>query len=239
MCGRFALYEKLEKLKEEFPQVFFPQSLGNNQAENHLPEGNKLEPRYNISPGTKVLGIAGNSQGMKAGFFHWGLVPAWADNAKTSYKMTNARAETLGTKKSYHRAFEQRRCVILANGFFEWLRADSGKAPYFIGLPNHSLFAMAAVWERWLGPVAESEQPQELISTSIITTEASDQMAPIHHRMPILLRPQQIQAWLYEGYQHPEEILKPYSGQLEIFPVSARVNSSRNHGPDLINPLCL
>ena len=221
MCGRFALYEKLEKLKEEFPQVFFPEDLAHG----------KLEARYNISPGTGILGLAGNSKGIKAGYFHWGLVPAWATETKVGYKMTNARAETLGEKKSYQGAFQSRRCVILANGFFEWLRTDSGKAPYFIGLAGQSVFAMAAIWERWQG------QGKDLISASIITSSANEQMAPIHQRMPILLRPDEIESWLYEGFEKQGQILKPFAGKLEIFPVAKDVNSSKNQGPDLILPL--
>jgi len=221
MCGRFVFFDQLETLKGELSGLFL---------------GKGTSPRYNISPGSEVFGVAGNSKGLKAGYFQWGLVPRWAAEPKTNFKMINARAETIDQKKSFKEAFEYRRCVILANGFFEWQKTDPGKQPYFISLPGRPVFAMAAIWERWRSFDLQSE----IISTSIITTSANEQMSLIHDRMPVILSPDEIQGWIRpDSLIAAKQMLNPFSGTLEIYPVSRDVNKGGDESPHLIQPVAI
>ncbi|OGG94723.1 MAG: hypothetical protein A2527_05865 [Candidatus Lambdaproteobacteria bacterium RIFOXYD2_FULL_50_16] len=219
MCGRFVFAATLEELNRLFPEVWI--------------EG-EIRPRYNLSPGGPILGIAGGPKGMKLGAFQWGLVPHWAKDKKLAYAMINARAETLTEKPAFREAFKKRRCAILASGFYEWQKSEVGKQPYFIGLQEYKLFAIAGLWERWSPP----EGGPDLISASLITCQANKAVLPIHLRMPAILRPEEVQSWLWpDAPERAAQILKPFAGPMRIYPVSKAVNQAQNEGPELLIPL--
>ncbi|MCS7010834.1 MAG: SOS response-associated peptidase [Anaerolineales bacterium] len=209
MCGRFALSLDSAELQSAFPQFSFP---------------TQLRPRYNIAPGQPIL-VLPNDASQRADFFLWGLVPSWAKDPKIGTRLINARAETLAEKPAFRSAFRYRRCLIFANGFYEWKnQAESGKKiPYFIRLKSGEPFAFAGLWEIWLGA-----DGSEIRSAAIITTEANEVVRPIHERMPVILPRNRYAQWLAPSLQSPLDLrrmLHPYPAQeMEAYPVSSRVN---------------
>ncbi|GJL52841.1 MAG: DUF159 family protein [Nitrospirales bacterium] len=170
---------------------------------------------------------------------HWGLVPSWAKEAKSSYSMINARAETVRTKPAYRGPFKKRRCIIPSDGWFEWQKQDKGpKQPYFFHFPDDELFFFAGLWDYWEGK--DGEEP--ITSCSIVTTDANAIAQPIHHRMPVILNSNDYDTWLdpaFEDMAHLEQLLIPYSlNNLTCYPVSVvAVNNARHDGPNCIVPL--
>lgn len=220
MCGRFTLSYKAEELQL---------SLGITG----MPE--EWQPRYNIAPTQPVVAILdGNVK--KSEFLYWGLVPSWAKEIAIGSRMINARSETIMEKPSYKTAFQRRRCLILADGFYEW-KKNKGKGPsepFYFQLKNKKPFAFAGIWDRWLPP-----DGSELLSCSIITCAANDVVAPIHERMPVILDADSMWPWL-EAKQAPEllSILKPYDPlKLTSSRVSTLVNSPYFDQIDCIQPL--
>jgi putative SOS response-associated peptidase YedK len=214
MCGRFALYSDPITLAKRF------------EAEA-LPE---LHPRYNVAPTQSIPIVREESGARRFALARWGLIPHWAKDTKIGYSTINARAETVAEKPAFRNAFKRRRCLIPADGFYEWqVRPDSKvKQPWFIMLRDHEPMAFAGLWEKWRSPEGE-----DLESCSIIVTDANEIMRPIHDRMPVILAPEDWDAWLEAEAKDMgglQGLLKPYSAEdMTAWPVSTMVNSPRNN----------
>jgi putative SOS response-associated peptidase YedK len=222
MCGRFTLTVSPGQLQEAFPWVQVP---------------NDLKPRYNIAP-TQPVAVIPNDGKNRLDFFIWGLIPSWAKDNKIGYRMINARSETLHEKPAFRAAFRRRRCLVLADGFYEW-RQEPGKkvkTPIYIQIEPKKTFAFAGLWENWQSP-----DGSEVLSCTIITTPPNDLVEPIHNRMPAILDPQVYTDWLTPEEIDPSrlgKLLKPYPGDDMIaYPVSRLVNSPENDLPECIQPL--
>jgi putative SOS response-associated peptidase YedK len=220
MCGRYTLYTSLEQITAHF----------------HLQQANKINSRFNIAPSQAIPAIRGDSQHRELVMLRWGLIPSWAKEDKARYNMINARAETIATKPAFRSAFRHRRCLIPADGFYEWKAASGGKQPYHIRRRDGEVFAFAGLWEHW-----EGEQDKSIDSCTIIVTDANELIRPIHDRMPVILDPTDYETWLNPQNQDVHmltELLKPYSSEkMEGYPVSLRVNSPKNEVPECIVPL--
>jgi putative SOS response-associated peptidase YedK len=205
------------------------------QARFALHEPVELAPRYNIAPGTDVLTVrAGPGGERRAAMLRWGLVPHWAKSPRLGQRMINARAETLHERPAYRRALEQFRCLIPADGFYEWhQRADgAGKQAYHIARVDRAPFAFAGLWSVW-----HRGQADELLSVTIITTAASATIAAIHDRMPVILRPADERLWLAPDTR-AVELAGLLSGtaydDLAVWPVGPAVGDPRNDGPECL-----
>ncbi len=203
-----------------------------------LAEVPQLAARYNIAPTQPVLAIRRDSGGPAAVWLRWGLIPHWAKDAGIGARMINARAETVAEKPAFRSAFRRRRCLIVADGFYEWQKtAGKTKQPYFFGLqPAGTTFAFAGLWERWQDPAG---QPVE--SCSIITTSANDLLQPIHDRMPVIIPAEHYAHWLDPQFEQSgplQELLQPYpAAAMHTHPVSTHVNSTRNDDPACVVPI--
>jgi putative SOS response-associated peptidase YedK len=223
MCGRFTLTADPADLQEAFYWVDF----GNAS----------FTPRYNIAP-TQGVAVVPNNGHNKLDFFTWGLVPSWAKDPSIGSRMINARSETLAEKPSFRTAYKRRRCLILADGFYEWAQnpGEKAKTPMLIRMKDGKPFAFAGLWEDWQSP-----DGSQILSTTIITTQPNRLLAPIHNRMPVILPPEAYQAWLEPGEvpaSHLDPLLRPYNPDLmEAFPVSRMVNSPKNDTPECIRPV--
>jgi putative SOS response-associated peptidase YedK len=218
MCGRFVRYTPVARFAELFHAHGHPESWAS----------------YNIAPSTRVL-VARNAShgGRELASLKWGLVPSWSDEPKTEYSTINARAETVAQKPAYRSAFRHRRCLIAADGFYEWHPQPNGhKQPYYIYLEDQSPFAFAGIWEHW------EREGKTLDSCSILVTAANELMKSIHDRMPVILSPEHYETWMDPTLTQPEALqtlLTPYPSELMRFhPVKTTVNSPRHEGPDLI-----
>jgi putative SOS response-associated peptidase YedK len=161
----------------------------------------------------------------------WGLVPFWAKDPSIGNRMINARAETVAEKPAYRAAYRRRRCLVLADGFYEWHKEGNGKTPYFISVANGAPFAFAALWENW-----QSKDSEESIqSATLITTAANDFLSSLHHRMPVILGPEIAERWL-AGDDELIEYAARHGPGLRAWPVDRRVNNARNEGANLIEP---
>lgn len=233
MCGRYVLKANTQKLAETF------------QADpGNLPP--EIEA-YNVAPGSYMPVVLEKSEPPTSRglvLYRWGLVPHWAKDEKMAYSMINARSETLIEKPSFRDAFYKRRCVVPANGFYEWKatgnnrRDGTGKQPYYIHTLSESWMAMAGLCEQWLAP-----DGTKLQTFTIITTSATSQLAQLHDRMPALLTPEEIDIWLDPSVKDPAallEVLHPFQAEsLHFDAVSTEVNNSRNQGAHLIQPSTL
>lgn len=200
-----------------------------------------LEPRYNVAPSQPLLTVRLDREGAREwAFLKWGLVPSWAKDPGIGNSLINARGDTAHEKPSFRAAFKRRRCLVPADGFFEWQRRNKGKQPYYITLKDGSPFAIAGLWEIWTGPGGE-----ELQTCTLITTEANEVVQPLHDRMPVILAPEDFDLWLGQpGDASKEEIavlrhlLHPFPAkQMQAAPVSKAVNNPRNEGPECIEPV--
>jgi putative SOS response-associated peptidase YedK len=215
MCGRFTQAADGEIIAQVF----------------ELPEPPELPRRYNIAPTQNVAAVrAAEGSGRELVQLHWGLIPSWAKERAMGARMINARAETLAEKPAFRSAFRARRCLILADGFYEWQKLGTRKQPYFIGFTDRRPFAFAGLWERWTG-----EGSGAVESCTIVTTEANELLAPIHDRMPVILDPDAFASWVDPAEKDTERLaglLKPYpSGPLQAYPVSMLVNNPANDSP--------
>ena len=210
MCGRFTLFEPDKVLAREFGVSDFP----------------PRSPRYNIAPSQPIAAVrvtpAGSSP--EIALLRWGLIPSWSKDPATGNRLINARAETAREKPSFRNAFRRHRCLIPANGFYEWQRQERGKQPYFVRMRDERLFAFAGLWDRWEGP------DEDVIETcTILTTVANAVLAPIHDRMPVILPPTEYARWLDPTLWNADSLgplLIPFpSEDMVAFPVSPRVNS--------------
>ncbi|GAB4317972.1 MAG: SOS response-associated peptidase [Candidatus Sumerlaeia bacterium] len=257
MCGRFANTSDLQRLISRFK---FTVEV----------EGWETRPRFNIAPSQEALVIrcvfkeCGEGRAcLRVGRpMRWGLVPSWAADEKIGNRMINARSETLAGKPAFRRALAARRCLVPADGFFEWQRVARGsRRPFFVRLRGGVPFAFAGLWETWVphrspAPTERgqddtphrpdesapaTEQTAPLYTFTIITTEANDLVRPIHGRMPVILRPEDEERWLDPANRDPDALialLRPCpAGEMEVFEVSPLVNSPANDSPAVIEPL--
>jgi len=222
MCGRFTLTVDPGQLQEAFPWVDFPQ---------------EIPRRYNIAPSQPVAVIPNDGQN-RVDFFNWGLIPFWAKDPKIGNRMINARSETLAEKPSFRGSFKYKRCLVLADGFYEWRKEPDtkSKTPMYLRLKNNSPFAFAGLWDIW-----HADNGSEIRSFTIITTEPNSLIKEIHNRMPVILPQSTYNDWLKEGENDPDllkSFLRPYpSEEMEAFPVSTHVNSPQNDTPKCILPV--
>jgi putative SOS response-associated peptidase YedK len=222
MCGRFTLTDPDQDLAVQF----------------NLPEIPDLKPRYNIAPTQPVAAVRVPAEGAarELVMLHWGLVPFWAKDPAMGARMINARSETAGEKPAFRMAFRRRRCLVVADGFYEWQKLNGGKQPFFIRLRDGKAFAFAGLWERWEGPEAATIE-----SCTLLTTQPNELMSSLHNRMPVILHPKDYDLWLSPEVQQAEllqPLLRPYpSEEMEAYPISRFVNSPGNDGPKCIEPL--
>jgi putative SOS response-associated peptidase YedK len=222
MCGRFTLIAPGEAVAELFDLSDIPE----------------IAPRYNIAPTQPVAAVRHNRDTGKREFthFYWGLIPGWAKDPTIGSRMINARSETASEKPSFRTAFKYRRCLIPADGFYEWWKVDGGKQPVRIQMKDEQPFAMAGLWEHWQSP-----DGSEIESCTILTTGPNELLKPIHNRMPVILAPEDFDLWLDPGTQHPGEVqplMQPFpSDNMTFYPVSTHVNNPRNEDPACITPL--
>jgi putative SOS response-associated peptidase YedK len=221
MCGRFVLYRNLEQIKEAF-----------------VIEQVRWEPEasYNIAPTQDVAVVVQREGKNSLEKMRWGLIPSWAKDPKIGSRMINARSETLSEKPSFKRPFKSRRCLVIADGFFEWAETDHGKVPMFIRLKSQRLLGLAGLYDVW-----ESPQGETINSCTIVTTRPNDFMQPIHNRMPLILPKPQETEWLDPTTPRIDDwlsALTPYpSHEMEAYEVSRWVNSPQNNSVDCIRPV--
>lgn len=223
MCGRFAFYSPHEAMVDVF----------------ELPADTPaVPPRWNVAPTQFVATVRAQPDGTRElALLHWGLVPSWAKERSIGHRMINARADTLAAKPSFRTAFRRRRCLVLADGYYEWRAAPGGKQPYFIRAEDGAPIGMAGLWERWRDP--ESGAPLE--SCAIVTTDAADALRRIHERMPVVIPRERFAAWLDPANEDVGALAalldRANAGSLVATPVSRRVNSPKNEGPELVGPV--
>lgn len=223
MCGRFAYFSAHEAMVRLFG----------------LPDDTpEVEPRWNIAPTQFVPAVRVGADGRRRlSLLYWGLVPHWAREKAIGARMINARAETVREKPSFRSAFRQRRCLVLADGYYEWQAAPDGKQPWFVRRADREPFAMAGLWESWV----ETPGEPPLESCTILTTEAVAPLDAIHHRVPVVLAARDYERWLATKPADLDALAAllapPTAGMLEAMRVSRRVNNARNEGPGLIEPL--
>ena len=222
MCGRFTLTVNPADLQETFENYTFPATFA---------------PRFNIAPTQPILTIP-NDDRNAADFFIWGLIPMWAKDPSIGNRLINARAETLEEKPAFRGSLKYKRCLILADGFYEWRTSPGGKAkiPYFIHMNDRKPFAFAGLWDSWNSP-----DGSQIKTATIITTEPNDLMSLIHNRMPAILHRRDYAKWLDASPQTPESLkslIKPYPAeQMNAYPVSTMVNKPENDIPQLVIPV--
>lgn len=220
MCGRFTLLADELKIRERFGV--------NNEFELD-------RPNYNVAPGQNVLAIIYDGREKRAGFLRWGLVPSWANDEKIGYKMINARSETAHVKPSFKNLMTKKRCLVIADSFYEWQQTDEGKVPKRFQLKNRELFAFAGLWDKW------ESKDKKIYTCTLLTTEADEFMRDYHHRMPIILPKDLEDDWLKASFQSPKEAqqflqeVKP--DPLTAYTVSNYVNNARNNDVTCIEPV--
>jgi putative SOS response-associated peptidase YedK len=225
MCGRFTLFADFPSIMERFDiQAAIEEEL--------------YQPSYNVAPSHSVLSVINDGSKNRLGYLRWGFIPSWAKDMKIGYKMINARAETLTEKASFQNAYMKRRCLVIADSFYEWKRhKDSTKTPMRIKLKSDQLFAMAGLWEKWKAPDGNS-----IFSCTVITTSPNELVKEIHDRMPVILKPEDEKIWLDPTINSPKSLdylLKPLPEDLmEAYEVSSLVNSPKNNSPNLIQQIC-
>ncbi|MBA2692268.1 MAG: SOS response-associated peptidase [Rubrobacter sp.] len=219
MCGRYTLALPSTKLFERFG------------LEGDAPE---ITPNYNVAPTQSVAAVLEEDGGRRLEMLRWGLVPSWAKDLSIGSRMINARSETAHEKPSFRSAFKRRRCLIPADGFYEWKREEiGGKQPFHIRMGDGEPFAFAGLWESWDGGEGEVR------TCAILTTEANEMMGEIHHRMPVILPADLYEAWLGDEAEKQElaSMMEPYpSGPMEAYPVDRFVNKPSNNDPRCIEP---
>lgn len=215
MCGRFAFYSPSEATAALFG------------ASGSL----EMKPRYNIAPTQDIAAIRIDEAGNRElAAFRWGLIPFWAKDPSIGSRMINARAETVAEKPAFRAAYRRRRCLVLADGFYEWHKEDDGKTPYFVALANDEPFAFAGLWEHW----ESKEDDKSVQSATLLTAAANDFMASLHHRMPVILEPETAGRWL-DGDDDVIDFALGHGPKLKAWPVDRRVNNPRNEGVNLID----
>lgn len=217
MCGRYTLIAGEEDIRREF---------GVERPINHY------QPSYNVAPGQDVLAIIQDGQGKRAGYLRWGLVPSWAKDEKIGYKMINARSETAHEKPSFKKLMSRKRCLLVADGFYEWKKTDNIKQPIRIQLAKRPLFAFAGLWDKW------QQKDKVLFTCTILTKDANDFMRDIHHRMPIILPKDKEEEWIKPNVLKPidmHQFLESlHTEDMTAYPVGTHVNAAKNNDPTCI-----
>ena len=218
MCGRYTLTMPIDSMRALFGFDTLP----------------NLAARYNVSPGQDVPAVRSGEAGNRVlVILRWGLVPSWAKDPAIGNRMINARGDTVAEKPSFRNAFRRRRCLLPADGFYEWQPIGKGpKQPWYIRLEGGAPFAFAALWEHWQGA-----DGSELETCTIVTTDANEVLTPIHHRMPVILPPAAFETWLSGEASEALSLIAPYEGRMESWPISTAVNKVANDGPDLLEPV--
>lgn len=222
MCGRFTQTQSAEAIATLF----------------QLAEPPTVTPSYNIAP-TQSVGVIVATVDQPAHQFRplrWGLIPSWAKDPSMGNRLINARSETVAEKPAFRSAFRQRRCLVLADGFYEWRRSQGQKQPFYFHLREQPLFAFAGLWEQWHSPEGEA-----IASCTILTTAANELLSQVHDRMPVILAPNTYDQWLDPTLRDPERLkplLQPYPATfMDSYPVSSQVNSPRHNSPDCIQAI--
>jgi len=218
MCGRFAQHSPLVRSALRFEAVL----------------KSSLRPRYNVAPGQKAVLIRWDARKgiRRLEDMTWGLVPPWAAEKKDAHPLINARAETLSEKPSFKEAFLTRRCLVPADGFYEWKKEGEEKKPYYFSMKDKKVFAMAGLWESY------TKDKKVFTTFTIITTRANELIAPLHERMPVILPLSAVAVWLDPNLSDPS-VLRRYlqpsdPGSMEVRPLSPYVNDAKNEGPDCL-----
>jgi putative SOS response-associated peptidase YedK len=216
MCGRYTLSTSIDKLAEEF------------DLSGSLPD---LQSSYNVAPTQEVPAVMEGNGGRRLEMLRWGLIPSWADDPGIGNRMINARSETVAEKPSFRRAFKERRCLIPADGFYEWQKTNGSKQPFYFRMKGWRPFAFAGLWESWYGD-------GEIRSCTILTTAANNLVGEIHPRMPVILPHEVYDLWLDSTVQDRDQLLSllaPYPTEdMEAHPVSRRVNNPSNNEPQCV-----
>jgi putative SOS response-associated peptidase YedK len=229
MCGRYSLFTPPDRIESRFDATF----------------AEPFEPTYNAAPG-QSLPVITNDDPETVQRFEWGLVPSWADD-RSEFEFINARAETVAEKRSFADAYERRRCLVPADGFYEWVERDGGKQPYRVAVGDDELFAMAGLWERWEPPQTQTGlgdfgsggappgDPDPVETFTVVTTEPNDLVADLHHRMAVVLSADEEDTWLTGDADEVAGLLDPYPAErMRSYPVSTAVNNPANDSPALI-----
>jgi len=218
MCGRYTLLE-VDKLK-------YKRRYGVTKVPKDL------RPNYNITPQQNVLAIL-NETPKELSLVHWGLIPSWAKEINTKYSMINARAETITEKPAYRGIIKRKRCLIIADSFYEWKKVEGAKYPHRIMLKDEGLFSFAGVWDHW------EKDGNDVNSCSIITTTPNKMMSSIHDRMPVILNKESESEWLSDlTVDRVLALLKPYDDKgMKAYEVSRAVNSPANNDPVVLEPV--
>jgi len=221
MCGRYTmLADELDIIK-----AF---DLKQERIEGY-------EQNYNVAPGQQVLTIIHNGKEKCGGYLRWGLVPSWAKNEKIGYKMINARSETAHEKPSFKKLMVKKRCLIIADSFYEWKKTDAGKQPKRIQVKNRELFAFAGLWEKW------EQDDKTLFTCTILTKDANTFMQDIHHRMPIILPKMKDEEWIVQDFAKPIEahrfLQEIQEEDFTAYDVDTYVNAAKNNDAACINPI--
>jgi putative SOS response-associated peptidase YedK len=222
MCGRYELHTPVEDLARRFDAALTDEAAA-------------LPPRYNIAPTLRVPVVRAVERGRRIEAMTWGLLPSWAKDA-VRVRPINARVETVFEKPMFRNAIKRRRCLVPADGFYEWRAEPAGKQPFHIGMVDGASFAFGGIWEYWAKP-----EHEPVVSCAILVTAANELMAKIHDRMPVIVRPEHYAGWLDPTLSDPRALapmLEQFPAEeMRAYPVSKRVNSARNEGADLVQPL--
>jgi putative SOS response-associated peptidase YedK len=220
MCGRFTQRQPAARLKKEFGVEEVPQ----------------VEARYNIAPTQNILSVRQMPDGREMGLLKWGLIPSWAKDSSVGAKLINARSETVTEKPSFREAFKKRRCIIPADGFYEWQHTGGRKQPFFFHMRDDRPFGFAGLWDRW-----KSQEGEILETCTILTTEANDVLKPVHDRMPVILHLEDYELWLDDDARKADlrqELLRPFlASEMRDYPVSTLVNNTRSQGNELVQQI--
>ena len=216
MCGRAVIISPIEVIAEEF-------NIDNPRM--------TLKPNYNISPSQNLLVII-KQQSRQLMTCQWGFIPSWAKDPAIGHKMINARAETIASKPAFRSAYKKQRCLIVADGFYEWQKTEKGKTPYYIHLRSGKPFGLAGIYNRWT-----QDNGEDMLTCSIITTNANELIEPVHDRMPVIIPKDSMDVWLGDD-TNPSSMLKPYpSDEMELYQITTKVNDPKHNSPDLLEPV--
>ncbi len=218
MCGRFSLTKPIKTIQEHF------------KIEKISLE---FKSRFNIAPTQNIPIVVSTQENRQLTLMRWGLIPSWAKEEKIGNRMINARAETVEEKPSFKSSFKSKRCLVPTDGFIEWKSNGDKKVPQYIQMASHDLFAFAGLWSEW------NQGSTKLKTFTIITTEANTALKSIHHRMPVIIPPEEYSNWLTPttSSETLKELLKPYTDELEFFPISNLINSPKNDSMECLLPL--
>jgi putative SOS response-associated peptidase YedK len=241
MCGRYTLFTPEAELADRFDAT----------------PDRPLDPRYNCAPG-QALPVITDESPDRIRRFEWGLVPSWADSRRDA-GFVNARSETVREKRSFREAFERRRCLVPADGFYEWVGTGTGKQPYRVAFEDDRPFAMAGIWERWRPPQRQSglgefgvgaggseggkaggdaDADAPVVETfAVLTTEPNETVSALHDRMAVVLAPEEERRWIDADPDEAYALLDPYPDELAAHPVSTRVNTPANDDSSLVDPV--